>query len=179
MFITHLIVGLFEFALSVAVSAAAIYVTYRLAVRANPDFDMADEILKGNAAVGTLVAAEVFAVSSIVLKAISSVVGIFRLHLLAPGSGDRPLWQLLAIGAGHIVMALALGLFSVSATLRLFGRLGRRMHFGKELQRGNMAVGILLAGVVVTVALYVGDGVGALSKALVPQPAIGRLRVLP
>jgi hypothetical protein len=39
-------------------------------------------------------------------------------------------------------------------------------------------VGILLSSVVIVATLYVAEGVGALSKALVPQPSIGRIQVL-
>jgi hypothetical protein len=41
-----------------------------------------------------------------------------------------------------------------------------------------MAVGILLSSVVLVASMYVGEGVSALSKALVPQPSIGHIQIL-
>jgi hypothetical protein len=67
---------------------------------------------------------------------------------------------------------------TISLTLRLFGRFTRHIHPVKELEKGNVAMGILLSGVVIVATLYVSEGVGSLSKALVPQPSIGRIQVL-
>jgi hypothetical protein len=178
MFATRLLISLFEFALLVVMSGLVIYLTYRLFVRANPDFDMESEIKQGNIAVGILMATILYAASMILEKGLSAVVGMVRLHMSAPMRSGLPLWELLLLILGHLVMSLVLALFTISLTLRLFGRLGRRMAPGKELQKGNIAMGLLLSAVVLVAAFYVGEGVSALSKALVPQPAMGRIQVM-
>lgn len=178
MFFTRVIVSLFEFTLAVVMSAVAIAFTYRIFVHANPDFDMGEEIKKGNAAVGTLMAAILFSASTILQKGLSSVSGMFRLHMTAPGQTGFSALQLVLISLSHLVLALVLALVTISVTLRLFGRLTRSLQAGKELQRGNVAVGILLSAVVIVAALYVGEGVSALSKAMVPQPSVGRVQIL-
>jgi len=180
MFISHLIIGIFELLLSIFMSGLVIHITYRVFIGANPDFNMEAEIQKGNVAVGTLVAAILFSASSIMIKVMTSIVGIFRMHLLAPGSMELPVWKLIGIALSHLVFALVLALITVSYTLRLFGHMGRRRNisFGKELEKGNIAVGILLAGVVIVSSLYVGEGLTALSKALIPQPSLGHIATL-
>ena len=54
MFYLRLLVSFFELGLMIVLSGVIIYVIYRVFVKASPEFDMEDEILKGNAAVGTL-----------------------------------------------------------------------------------------------------------------------------
>lgn len=179
MHLTRIAVSLFEFGLTVVMLGFIIWLTYWLFVKANPDFDMASEIKKGNAAVGTLMASILYAASMILQKGLASVVGMFRLYLSAPPENGFPLWELAAISAGHLIAAMSVALFTVSVTLRLFGKLTRhRLHAGKELERGNLAVGILLASVVLISAMYVSEGVSGLSKALVPQPSLGRIQVI-
>jgi uncharacterized membrane protein YjfL (UPF0719 family) len=178
MFVTRLLISLFEFALLVVMSGLVIYLTYRLFVRANPDFDMESEIKKGNIAVGLLMATILFSASMILEKGLSAVVGMMRLHISAPLQSGLPLWQLLLLVLGHLVMSMVLALFTISLTLRLFGRLSRRISPGKELQKGNIAMGLLLSSVVLVAAFYVGEGVSALSKALVPQPAMGQIQIM-
>jgi hypothetical protein len=73
---------------------------------------------------------------------------------------------------------MLLAVITISVTLRLFGRLVKSLHAGQELQRGNLAVGIVLSSVVLVAALYVGEGVSAISKALVPQPSIGQIEIM-
>ena len=178
MFMIRLLVSLFEFVLAVVMSGVVIFLTYRVFIRANPDFDMEQEIKKGNVAVGTLVATILFSASMILQKGLFSVVSMFRLHVSSPTGNNLPLWQLGLLVLGHLAMSMILALITISVTLRLFGRLTRQMEEGKELQRGNLAVGILLSAVVLVASLYVGEGVSALSKALVPQPSIGHVQVM-
>ena len=178
MFNTRVIVSLFEFALAVVMSGLIIALTYKIFIRANPDFDMEVEIRKGNAAVGTLMAAILFAASMILQKGMGAVVSMFRLYMSAPGESPFGLGKLVLLCFAHLGMSMLLAVITISVTLRLFGRLDKTLHAGKELQKGNMAVGILLAGVVLVAALYVGEGVSSISKSLVPQPSIGRIEIM-
>ncbi len=178
MFITRLLVSMFEFVLSVVMSGIIIYLTYRVFIRANPDFNMETEIKNGNSAVGILVASILFSASMILQKGIAAIVGMFRLYISAPAENGLALWQLCLIAAGNLVLSLALAVITISLTLRLFGKLAKRIEPGKELQKGNIAMGILLASIVLIASLYVGEGVSAISKALVPQPSIGRVQIM-
>ena len=175
---TRVLVSVFEFVLAVLMSGLVIYITYRIFIKANPDFDMEEEIKNGNVAVGTLMAAILFSASMILQKGMGSVVSMFRLYMSAPGENNLGLGKLILLSFGHLSISMLAAVITISVTLRLFGRLGRTLHAGKELQKGNLAIGILLASVVVIACLYVGEGVSAVSKALVPQPSIGEIEIL-
>lgn len=179
MFNTRVLVSLFEFALAVVMAGIVIFITYRTFIKANPDFNMEDEIAKGNVAVGILVAAILFAASMILQNGMGAVVSMFRMYISAPGESALKLWQLVLLSLTHLGMSLLAAVITISVTLREFGRLSRdRLHAGQQLQKGNIAVGILLASVVLVAALYVGEGVSAISKAMVPQPSIGQIEIL-
>ena len=107
-----------------------------------------------------------------------SSIHMIRLHILAPTEENANVLVLLARMSGHLATSMALAVFSISVTLRLFGRLTRQMEEGKELERGNIAVGILLSSVVLVSSLYIKDGVSSIMKALTPQPSMGRIQVL-
>jgi hypothetical protein len=104
---------------------------------------------------------------------------MFRMHISAPGESTLGLGKLALISAAHLGLSMVLAVITISVTLRLFGRLVRsHMRPGEELQKGNLAVGIVLGAVVLISALYVGEGVSAISKALVPQPSIGQIEIM-
>ena len=179
MFTTRVMVSMFEFILGVVMSGLIIAITYRVFIKANPDFNMEDEIKKGNLAVGALVAAILFAASMILQKGLGSVVSMFRLYVSAPGEQTLGFGKLVALCVAHLGLAMLLAVITISVTLRLFGRMVRpRMNAGQELQKGNLAVGLVLASVVLVAAMYVGEGVSAVSKALVPQPSIGQIEIM-
>jgi len=179
MFMTRLFVSLFEFGLAVLMSGLIIFVTYKAFVKANPDFDMEEEIKNGNVAVGILMVAILFSASMILREGVSSVVAMVRMHVSMPAERVLSNFQLVMLCLGHLVMAMFMALFTISFTLRLFGKLERpRMRPGEELKKGNVAVGLLLACVVIVASIYVGFGVSAVSKALVPQPSIGQVQIM-
>jgi len=183
MFFNRMAVSLFEFSMMVVMSVVIIYVTYRVFIRANIDFDMEEEIKKGNVAVGTLVAAILFGASMILQQGLASITTLVRMRIQAPSESGFSLSQLALMCLGHFVMSLVLALLTISITLRLFGRmvrynkLGTHMRPGDELKKGNVAVGILLASVVLVASLYVSQGLGSISRALIPQPSIGHIQV--
>ncbi len=74
--------------------------------------------------------------------------------------------------------AFTLAVFTIRFGLRVFGRMMTAFKGGDELKRGNVAVGMLLASVVLVAGLYVSEGVSSLSKALIPQQTIGRVQIL-
>jgi uncharacterized membrane protein YjfL (UPF0719 family) len=176
MFTTRVVVSLFDFILMVVMSAFVIALTYRIFVKANPDFHMGTEIKKGNVAVGILMAAILVSASYILMAGTESSIAMFRMHMMAPSEGESMAGIFLLILA-HLVISMMLAVVSISVTLRMFGRLEKELRAGKELQAGNVAVGILLGAVVVISSMYVREGVSALSKALTPQPSIGRIEI--
>ncbi len=167
-----------EFGLAALMSGFIIALTYKVFIRANPDFDMEEEIKKGNAAVGTLMAAIVFAASMILQRGMGAVISMTRMYFSSPGEYSIGLGKVLIISLGHLVFSLLLAVITISVTLRLFGRLDRSLQAGKRLKEGNIAIGIVLASVVLVAAMYVGEGVSAVTKAMVPQPSIGRIEIL-
>jgi uncharacterized membrane protein YjfL (UPF0719 family) len=182
MFLLRLVVSLFELALMTVMSGVIIYLIYRVFIKANPDFDMEEEIKNGNMAVGTLVSSIMISSAMILQKGLGASVAMFRLSVFAPSDVSLPLWKTGLLTLGHLILTLSIAVFTVSVTLRLFGKMVRKfnpeMNLGLHLKRGNMAVGILLSAVVFISTLYVSEGVSAITKALVPQPQIGKIQIM-
>lgn len=178
MFFTRVMTSSMHFALMVLLSGFVIYITYRVFIKANPDFDMEAKIRDGNIAVGILVATIVYAASNILMAGADSSIQMMRMHMLAPTEDGLSAPKIAGLILAHLTVSMMLAVFSISVTLRLFGRLTTGMEEGKELAKGNIAVGILLSSVVLVSSMYIKDGVAALSKSLTPQPSIGRIEVL-
>jgi uncharacterized membrane protein YjfL (UPF0719 family) len=157
-----------------------VFATLRALIRSNTDFDEDEAIRKGNTAVGVLVAALLMGSAYIMFNAFDPMADVLRRFLTHPGACDLG-WRRLALySIGNLVLAFFIVVGTMFLTLRLFGRMTRseRMRAGVELERGNVAVGILLASVVGIVSMFVGDGVKALSKAVLPAPAVGSIRIM-
>lgn len=178
----RLLVSFFELLLMILVSGLIVFVLYRVFIKANPDFDMEEGIKRGNVAVGILMGTLMISGAMLLQKGLEAAVGAFRVAVAAPAEASIPLWQAGLLILGHLLLSLSIAVLTISVSLREFGKMARRlnpeMDLGKHLQNGNVAVGIVLSAVVFIAALYVGAGVSALTKALVPQPRIGKIQIM-
>lgn len=175
-----IIVSFLELILTVVMAVLVVYTTMRAMIRTNTDFDSDAEIVKGNVAVGLLVAALLLGAANIMHQAFKPVVDTVHLYLTSPLIQSTKQWRIALYAIGNLTLAYLIVVGTLSISLRLFGRLARTKNTrpGLELKRGNTAIGVILATFVLIVSMFVGEGVSALSKALVPQPAVGRMQMM-
>ena len=180
MSLLRILVSVLEFALTVVMAVLVVYATLRALIRTNTDFDEDKALAQGNAAVGVLIAALLLGSAHIMYRALEPVTDMLRQVLTGGYAPDIPRWKLVLAAAGNLVLGFVIVVAVMSFSLRLFGKLMRRegIRAGVELEKGNLAVGILLAAVVTIVSFFVGDGVKALSKVVLPAAPAGAMRIL-
>ena len=166
--------ALFEFVLTAALSVLVVYVVYRLLIVTNTDYDAEEEIRKDNKGVAMLLAGLVVAGGLMVREGIYPVMNIVRLYFSTP-MPEFAGWQMLLLAGAHLVLVFVIATFTLSLSLRFWGRLTPHVQNGAELKRGNFSVGIVLTGVVLVVALFMSEGISRLTKSLIPQPSVGQV----
>ncbi len=176
----RVLVSFMELIFTLLMAVLVVYVTMRAMIKTNTDFSEDKEIAKGNLAVGLLVAALLLAAANIMHQAFKPVVDTVHLYLTSPLVQSTKQWKLAVYAVGNLVLAYFVVVATLSLSLRLFGRLARTKNTrpGLELQKGNVAIGVILASFVLIVSMFVGEGVAALSKALIPQPSVGRMHIM-
>ncbi|MFA6029960.1 MAG: DUF350 domain-containing protein [Elusimicrobiota bacterium] len=172
--------SLLEFLVTSLLAVVVVYLTLRALIRTNTDFDEDDQLLRGNVAVGLLVAALLLGSASMMHKAFEPAADLLRSWFSSAQARQFGILKLALYTLGDLALSFGVTVMTMSLSLRLFGRLTRteKMRAGAELEKGNLAVGILLASVVFIVALFVGDGLAAVSKAVLPAPRAGMLRIM-
>jgi hypothetical protein len=71
----------------------------------------------------------------------------------------------LGIAVVQIVVGVALALFSITLSLNLLDKLTSNLYQIAELKKGNTAVGIYVAGILVAVASVIGQGAAGIARA--------------
>lgn len=172
--VTVILLALFEFLLTAALSVLVVYVVYRLLIVTNTDYDAEEEIKKDNQGVAMLLAGLVLSGGLIVKEGIYPVMNIARLYFTTPNP-EFPALQMVLLAAGHLLLVFVVATFTLSLALRFWGKLTPKVQNGQELKRGNFSVGIVLTGVVLVVALFMSEGISRLTKSLIPQPSMGQV----
>ncbi|MBI3300079.1 MAG: hypothetical protein HYZ75_18080 [Elusimicrobia bacterium] len=173
-------ISICELLITVIMAVLVVFVTYRALIRANTDFDEDKEIIKGNMGVGILVAALLLSSANIMHQAFLPVSDTIHVTLAGGAGGGSAVGPLALYALGNLVLAFVIVVFTLSFSLRLFGRLTRTKETrpGKELERGNVAVGVILSSFILIVSMFVGEGVSSISKAILPRPNIGRMQMM-
>lgn len=171
---TSVALAVFEFLLSAALSLLVVYVNYRMFIATNPDYDAEEEMKKNNLGVAILLAALLVAAGLIVREGVYPVVNLVRLYFTSSVEYVTA-WQLILLILGHLGLVFIVAIYTISLSLRFWGRLTPKINEGEELRKGNLAVGMVLAGVVAVMALFISDGISRLTKSLIPQPSIGHV----
>ena len=151
------VVGL---ALTVVVAGLVTFLGVLLFERTTRDIDEWQELRQGNLAVGVVIGATVVAVGLIVRPALQHP------FIAADLGWTRPFYELL-INALGVFVALGLAVLAIGFAVWLFTRLTANLDEWAELQAGNQAVALLMAGVILAVALLTETAVERIVNALI------------
>ena len=173
----HVLLGVGELLLSVALVVLALALSYRLFGRLVLDLDGDAELRKGNLAASIVLVAVMVCPAAIVLSTMSTMVFLARSFFLH-GREDLSALQLAFYGLCWVALVLALSLFSMWLALRLFDKLTPGIDELEEVRKGNVAVAVLMAGVIAIVAVSMQEGISTLSRTLAPRTPLGELKIM-
>jgi uncharacterized membrane protein YjfL (UPF0719 family) len=136
-----------QLVISIISAAIVAYLSVWLFDRATRGIDEWAELRKGNIAVGIVLGAVIVGVAIILKPALIPV----SLNLDTNPANQVP-YQLLTQGL-QILIGLFLSVISIGLSLWLFTRLTGSIDEWAEIARGNAAIAIMLAGVILATAL--------------------------
>jgi TRAP-type C4-dicarboxylate transport system permease small subunit len=117
------------------------------------------ELMGGNAAVGIIIASIFFAIALVVQSGISGIsVGIMKAL-----AGD---WLAIVASLIQLILGIILAIGAIYLALNILDRLTRRVDEFEEVKKGNVAVALMMAGVIVSTALIIQSGVIGITSAL-------------
>lgn len=146
-FFLPLLFALLKLFLGFVLTVISIYAAITLFDRLTRDIDEKKEIKKGNVATGMLLAAAVLAVLLITqpgIAAFLTIVGAQRTSIL-----------LLAVGIADFLIAFLTAVFSVYFAIRFLDILTVDVNEVAELKKGNLAIGAVMAAVMIGIALII------------------------
>lgn len=167
------LVGFAKLVFGFLVGVVGITVAARVVAR-TAGFPTVEQGLRaGNAAIGTVFAGAILAMAILVRHAVAATFGALDLLLHGPGERASVAWVLL-YAAGHLVLALGVGVVLLILGTRTFLRLTPDLDEVAEIRKGNVASALVLAAVLVALALLTQHGVETMLDGVLPLPTLGR-----
>ncbi|MHB8586514.1 MAG: DUF350 domain-containing protein [Thermoplasmatota archaeon] len=146
---------LLQLLLALLFSVLSVYAGVRVFARAAPNTREVEELKRGNVAVGVVLGASILSIAILVRGLL--------LGLGDPLVTPRPavLWtEYVIIAILLLFLGVALGMALVRAAFWAFDHLSQGLHEEVELQRGNLAVGVAMAGALIAVSIVLSDTLG-------------------
>ena len=155
----ELLLSLAQLVISIVLGAVVAFLSFYLFQWFTRDLDEWEELRQGNPAVGIVLGAILVSVALVLRPALA-------VDTEAWDAGAQVYVQVLLAEALQVAIGLILTVLAMGLALLVFLALTRGIDEVKELRKGNLAVGGLLAGVVLGVGLMVSQAVSQVMTAV-------------
>ncbi|HII99184.1 MAG TPA: DUF350 domain-containing protein [Methanoregula sp.] len=165
MFLENAVVGILQLVVAIVFAVIALYIGFWTLARITSSINMEQELAKGNTAVGIIVAVVFIAIAIVVesgVKGLSAGIG------KALSEGLLSVNGIIAISLSlfQLVVGIALAVGAIYLALNILDKLTKGVEEFEELKKGNVAVALEMAGVIIAVAVIVQSGVLGITAAL-------------
>jgi len=158
-------IGIIQLIIAVILAVAALYIGFLIFSRVTGDIDEQQELVKGNVALGIVVAAIFVAIAVVVQSGISGIaVGVSKASAMGLMSVDG--LTVICIALFQLILGVILAVVAIYLALMIFDKLTANVNEFEELKKGNVAVALEMAGVIIAVALIIQSGIVGITAAL-------------
>ena len=166
MLIANAVVGLVQLVISIILAIVALYIGLMVLNRISKGVDEEKELAKGNVAMGILVASVFVSIALVVESGVSGIsAGINKALSLGIFTFDGMLVVGMAIL--QLLLGIVLAVGAIYLALKILDRLTKGIEEFEELKKGNVAVALEMAGVIIAVAVIIQSGVMGIVTALI------------
>jgi len=159
------VVGIVQLVIAVIFAVLALYIGFSVFGKVTKDVDEQKELKKGNVAFGIIVAAIFIAIGIMVQSGVAGIsVGISKAATLGFASVDGIVVIIVAIV--QLVLGVLLAVGAIYLALSVLDRFTRELAEFEELKKGNVAVALEMAGVIIAVSLIIQSGITGITAAL-------------
>jgi uncharacterized membrane protein YjfL (UPF0719 family) len=159
------VVGIVQLVIAVIFAVLALYIGFSVFGKVTKDVDEQKELKKGNVAFGIIVAAIFIAIGIMVQSGVAGIsVGISKAATLGFASVDGIIVIIVAIV--QLVLGVLLAVGAIYLALSVLDRFTRELAEFEELKKGNVAVALEMAGVIIAVSLIIQSGITGITAAL-------------
>ncbi len=161
------VVGIIQLVIAIILAVVALYIGFSVFGRITKGIDEQKELAKGNTAIGILVASVFFAIGIVVQSGVTGISGGLKAAMQADTllsfNGLMPI----VLALIQLILGIVLAIAAIYLALNVLDKLTKGIEEFEELKKGNVAVALEMAGVIVTTAIIIQSGVQGITAALI------------
>jgi len=160
------VVGIIQLVIAIILAVVALYIGFSVLGKITKGIDEEKEIARGNTAVGILVASVFLAIGIVVQSGVAGIsMGIsqaIKVDILSSLG-----IAIIVVSILQLVLGIVLAIVAIYLALNILDKLTKGIDEFEELKKGNVAVALEMAGVIITVAIIIQSGVMGITAALI------------
>jgi len=150
------LIWLGKIVLSIFLATFTIYFSLQVFNKTTKKIDELEEIKKGNTAVAILLIAMILAIASIVQQGIQNIT-----ILLSPNVPMDIMLLNTAISLVQLMVSILVAIFVIKIGIYTVGKIYKGLDYEVQLKKGNNAVALLIAGIIMAISFVISAGVAA------------------
>ena len=155
----NVMIGVIQLIISIILAVVSLYIGFAMLGKLTSTIDEEKELAKGNTAVGILVASIFISIAIVVQSGIAGISAGLRNAV----AGNI---YCLVASVVQLVIGIILAVVVIFMALNVFDKLTKGIDEFEEIRKGNVAVALEMAGVIVATALIVQSGVIGITSSL-------------
>ncbi len=167
----QLAVSLVQLVLGIGLSMGTIFVAFKMFARLTyHNIDLVKELNAGNAAVGILLVGVILSLALLVESGVASVT-----RLVTPNASVTIIFIALVVGVLNLLISVIVSMIAIAISVRVLDFMTMGVSEMQELRKGNVAVALMMAGVVVAVSFVIKGAIGGVLHNLDVVDILGAL----
>jgi len=147
-----------QLVLGLILAIVYIYIGLSVFTKLTKEIDEEAELKRGNVAIGILMAAVILAIANVIQASMGNFIGLISRNPL-----NIMLW---IVGIVQIFIGIVLAVISIYIAISVIDKITKNIDEIEELRKGNIAVAIMMAIVVIVISFAIQAGVTEISKAV-------------
>ncbi|MFH1286106.1 MAG: DUF350 domain-containing protein [Candidatus Micrarchaeota archaeon] len=158
--IMAIVAGLIQMVVGLVLAMGAVYLGLKAFDRMTKGINEMEELKKGNVAVAILMGAVILSIANVIPAGVASLT-----NSILPGMSMGMIVVAVIVGATKLVWSLLIAVLSVYIAIVILDKITTDIDEMKELEKGNVAVAVLMAGVLLAVSVVIQAGVQGITNA--------------
>ncbi len=161
----NLTIGVVQLIVAIILAVISLYIGFAVLSRIIGTVEEEKELARGNVAVGIVIASVFFAIAIVVQSGVAGISnGVSK--ALQVGLFSLEGFETIGVSILQLILGIVLAVASIYVALNILDRLTKGVDEFEELRKGNVAVALEMAGMIVAVAVIIQSGVLGITNAL-------------
>jgi uncharacterized membrane protein YjfL (UPF0719 family) len=158
---SSLIMALIQLLVGLVLSMGSVYIGLKMFDKLTKGIDEWKEIQKGNVAVGIVMTAVIISIATVIKIGVLSLTAS-----IDPATGVTMMALGLVVGIVNLAIGVIAAIISIYVAINVLDKITTEIDEMKELKKGNVAVALIIAGVLIAVSFVISAAVEGITSAL-------------